>query len=173
MALHTINLWEIVLDGTQIFLGCVILLVLIRNKIKYKQLLLKGPNGGNAQNFNTEFIIEAIRQQSDLAFAHILETIEKERKTLNTYFDLREPQMAPHLVESAPERLVAQTSDAEMAELNAADTIYCEIETLAGQGMSLEDISEELNVPKGEVELVLKLKRLSAESATNKNNPSV
>jgi hypothetical protein len=172
MALHTINLWELVLDGTQIFLGCVILLVLIRNKIKYKQLLLKSPNGENSQNFNTEFVIQAIRQQSDLAFTHIMETIEKERKTLNTYFDLREPQMAPHLVEPAANRLVAQTPAAETSELTAADTIYCEIETLAGQGMSLEDISEELNVPKAEVELVLKLKRLSAESATHKNNPS-
>ena len=54
----------------------------------------------------------------------------------------------------------------------AADMIYSEIEILAGQGRSLEDISEALNVPKGEVELVLKLKRLSAESATHKNNPS-
>jgi len=37
--------------------------------------------------------------------------------------------------------------------------------------MSLADISEDLNVPKGEVELVLKLKRLSAESAKIKINP--
>jgi len=58
-----------------------------------------------------------------------------------------------------------------VADLNAADTIYSEIENLAGEGMSLEDISEDLNVPKGEVELVLKLKRLSDESAKNKNNP--
>ena len=172
MALHTINLWEIVLDGAQIFLGCVILLVLIRNKIKFKQLLLRNPSGENAQNFNTEFIIQAIRQQSDLAFGHIMETIEKERQTLNTYFDLREPQMAPHLIEPAADRLVAETPDAENAELNAADTIYSEIENLAGQGMTLEDISEELNVPKGEVELVLKLKRLRAESSTPKNYPS-
>lgn len=173
MALHTINLWEIVLDGIQIFLGCVILLVLIRNRIKYKQLLLKRPNGEKPQNFNTEFIVQAIRQQSDLALAHILETIEKERKTLDAYFDLSEPQMAPHLVETPPDRSAAQTPDDETAELNAADTIYSEIVTLAGQGRSLEDISEALNVPKGEVELVLKLKRLSAESASPNNNPSV
>lgn len=172
MALQPINLWEIILDGIQIFLGCVILLLLIRNKIKYKQLLLQSPNGEKSQNFNAEFIVQAIRQQSDLAFAHITETIEKERKTLDSYFDLREPQMAPHLVEPAPERLVAQPPDNETEELNAADMIYSEIEILAGQGRSLEDISEALNVPKGEVELVLKLKRLSAESATHKNNPS-
>ncbi len=172
MALQPINLWEIVSDGTQILLCCFILLVLIRNKIKYKQLLLKTPKGENTQNFNTEFIVQAIRQQSDLAFTHIMETIAKERQTLETYFELREPQMAPHLVQASADRVAAQTPDAETAELNAADTIYTAIETLAGQGMSLEDISEELNVPKGEIELVLKLKRLSAESANHKNSPS-
>jgi hypothetical protein len=34
--------------------------------------------------------------------------------------------------------------------------------------MSLTDISEKLNVPPGEVDLVLKLKHLSAESGKNK-----
>ena len=170
MTLHTINLWEIILDGTQITLCFFILLVLIRNKIKYKQLLLKTPNTENAQNFNIEFILQAIRQQSDLAFMHIMETIEKERNTLNTYFDLREPQMVPHPVEPKPGHLTARSSTDEAAELDDAETIYSEIRILAGQGMSLEDISEQLNVPKGEVELVLKLKRLSTDSATSKNN---
>ena len=171
MALQTVNLWEIVLDITQICLGGFILLCLIRNKIKYKQLFLRAPTGENSQNFNTEFIIEAIRQQSDLAFSHILETIDKERQTLDTYFELRETQIASKMLALAPGGVVAQISGTEVADLNAADTIYSEIENLAGEGMSLEDISKDLNVPKGEVELVLKLKRLSAESAKNKNNP--
>jgi hypothetical protein len=171
MALQTISLWEIGLDITQICLGGFILLCLIRNKIKYKQLFLKPPTGENSQNFNTEFIIQAIRQQSDLAFTHILETIDKERQTLDTYFELRETQIASKMLVPAPGRVVAQIPNTEATDLNAADTIYSEIENLAGQGMSLADISEDLNVPKGEVELVLKLKRLSAESAKNKNNP--
>ncbi len=171
MALHTVNLWEFILDGTQIFLCGFILLVLIRNKIKHKQILLKNPNADNAQNFNVEFILQAIRQQSDLAFMHIMETIEKERKTLNTYLDLREPQMVPHQAVPAPQRLNAQSTAERTENSDAADTIYSEIEALAGQGMRLEDISEELNVPKGEVELVLKLKRLSAESTSHKNKP--
>ena len=171
MALQTINLWEIVLDVTQICLGGLILLFLIRNKVKYKQLFPKAPTGENSQKFNTEFIIQAIRQQSDLAFTHILETIDKERQTLDAYFELRETQIASKMLVPAPRRVVAQIPDTEGADLNAVDTIYSEIENLAGQGVSLENISEDLNVPKGEVELVLKLKRLRAESAKNKNNP--
>jgi hypothetical protein len=171
MALQTINLWEIVLDVTQICLGGFILLCLIRNKIKYKQLFLKAPTAVNSQDFNTEFIIQAIRQQADLAFTHILETIDKERQTLDTYFELRESQMASHKLSPVAGRVGPQIPNVETTDLNSADTIYSEIESLSGQGMSLEDISEDLNVPKGEVELVLKLKHLSAESAKNKNNP--
>ena len=171
MALQTVNLWEIVLDITQICLGGFILLCLIRNKIKYKQLFLRTPTAENSQNLNTEFIIEAIRQQSDLAFTHILETIDKERQTLDAYFELRETQIASKMLTPVPGRVVAQIPNTDAADQNAADTIYSEIENLAGQGMSLEDISEDLNVPKGEVELVIKLKRLSAESAKNKTNP--
>ena len=171
MALQTISLWEIVLDITQICLGGSILLCLIRNKIKYKQLFLKAPTGENLKSFNTEFIIEAIRQQSDLAFTHILETIDKERQTLDTYFELRESRIGSNMSAPATGRVFAQIPNVETTDRNSADMIYSEIESLAGQGMSLEDISEDLNVPKGEVELVLKLKRLSAESAKNKNTP--
>ena len=172
MALLSIDLWKIVLDITQICLGAFILLYLILNKIKYKQLFLKAPTGENAQNFNTEFIIQAIRQQSDLAFTHILETIDKERQTLEAYFELRETQIASKMLTPAAGRLVAEIPTNEAADQNGADAIYSEIESLADQGMSLEDIAEDLNVPKGEVELVLKLKRLSAQSAKNQNNPS-
>lgn len=171
MTLQTINFWEIVLDLTQICLGALILLCLIRNKIKYKQLFLKAPTGKNSQNFNTEFIIQTIRQQTELAFTHILETIDKERQTLDAYFELRETQMASKMLTPVPDHVAARIRGTEAADLDPADTIYTEIENLAGQGMSLEDISEDLNVPRGEVELVLKLKRLSAESAKNKHNP--
>jgi len=108
MALQTINLWEIVLDVTQICLGGFILLCLIRNKIKYKQLFLKAPTAANSQNFNTEFIIQTIRQQADLAFTHILETIDKERQTLDTYFELRESQIASNKLAPAAGRVGTQ-----------------------------------------------------------------
>jgi hypothetical protein len=171
MALQTFNFWELVLDGTQIFLGGIILLYLIRNKIKDRQLVLKAPTDKTSLNFNTEFIIQAIRQQSDLAFGHILETIEKERQTLNTYFELRETRLAPNLMPPAAGGVVDPVSTADAAETDSLDTIYSEIESLAGQGMRIEDISEKLKVPKAEVELVLKLKRLTAVSQNNKNHP--
>ena len=173
MALHTLNFWEIVLDATQIFLCGLIILFLILNRIKFKQLILKAPSGEQSQNVNSEFVVEAVRQQTELAFNHIVETIEKERQTLDAYYDLREKQIAPSLLTSLPAISRDQVSSAKPAEQKAADIIYSEIESLADQGLSLADISERLNVPQGEVDLVLKLKHLSGGSAKNKSHSPV
>ena len=89
MALHTLNLWEIAVDATQIGLGALILLFLIRNHMRLKRLNSNAPSGQEAQKFNSEFVVEAVRQQTELAFRHILETIDKERQTLDAYFELR------------------------------------------------------------------------------------
>ena len=171
MALYALNFWEIALDATQIGLCGLILLFLIRNGVKFKRLILNKPAAGKSQNFNTEFVVEAVRQQTELAFNHILETIDKERQTLRAYFELRETQLAPGLLKSASSGRIEPISSSEASETDAADAIYSEIESLADQGLNLADISEKLKVPRGEVDLVLKLKRLSIESAKIKDTP--
>jgi hypothetical protein len=171
MALHTLNFWEIALDATQIGLCGLILLFLIRNRIKYKQLILNAPSSEKSPELNTEFVVEAVRQQTELAFNHILQTIDKERQTLHAYFELRETQLSPGLLTSAPSGRSEPISSSEASEPDAADAIYSEIENLCDQGLGLDDISDKLNVPRGEVDLVLKLRRLSVESAQIKDHP--
>jgi len=165
MALPTINLWEIAADATQIGLCGLILLFLIRNLMKFKQRTLNAPDDPKSANFNTEFVVEAVRQQTELAFSHILESVEKERQTLRAYFELRETQLASSLLRSPVSGHMDRVSQAETSEPDSADAIYSEIESLAEQGLSLTDISEKLRVPRAEVDLVLKLRRLSIESA--------
>ena len=171
MALHTLSFWEIALDATQIGLLGLIVLFLIRNHMKFKRLKLNGSYGNESNKLNTEFVVEAIRRQTDLAFNHILETIDKERQTLEAYFALRETQLDPGLLKSAASGRVEPISGSAALEPDAADTIYSEIESLSDQGLSLEDISEKLNVPRGEVDLILKLKRLNVESSKSLDDP--
>ena len=171
MALHTLNLWELVIDATQIGLCALILLFLIRNHVKFKRLNSNVPSGQESQKFNSEFVVEAVRQQTELAFNHILETIDKERQTLDAYFELRETQLAPGLLKSSPSNQIGPISGTKTQEPDAADAIYSKIESLSDQGLSLTDIAEELNLPRGEVDLVLKLKHLSIESAKVKDSP--
>jgi hypothetical protein len=165
MALPTLNLWEIAVDATQIGLCGLILLFLIRNLMKFKRQTLNAPDDPKSANSNTEFIVEAVRQQTELAFGHILESVEKERQTLRAYFELRETQLASGLLRSPAPVHIEPVSRAATSEPDVADAIYSEIERLAEQGMSLTDISEKLSVPRAEVDLVLKLRRLSIESA--------
>jgi hypothetical protein len=171
MALHTLNFWEIAIDATQIGLCALILLFLIRNRMKFKRQNLNAPSAEQSKKVNTEFVVEALRQQTELAFNHILETIDKERQTLHAYFELRETQLAPGLLTPVSSGPVEPFSNAEALDPDAADTIYSEIESLADQGLSLASIAEKLSVPRGEVDLVLKLRRLSIESAKVKDNP--
>jgi len=165
MAFHTFDLWEIAIDATQIGLCALILLFLIRNRMKFKQLILNAPSGEKSSKFNAEFVVEAFRQQTELAFSHILETIEKERQTLRAYYELRETQLAPGLLKSPASVHMEPVSSPEASKSDVADVIYSEIESLADQGLSLADISEKLSVPRPEVDLVLKLRHLSIESA--------
>ena len=170
MALHTLNFWEIAIDATQIGLCALILLFLIRNRMKFKRQNLNAPSAEQSKKVNTEFVVEALRQQTELAFNHILETIDKERQTLHAYFELRETQLAPGLLKSVSSGPVEPICNAEALDADATDTIYSEIESLSDQGLSLKDIAEELSLPRGEVDLVLKLKHLSAESAKVKDS---
>ena len=171
MTLHTLNFWEIAIDATQIGLCGLILLFLIRNRMKLRRLNSIRPFDEESQKLNSEFVIEAVRQQTELAFNHIMKTIEKERQTLHDYFELRETRIAPGLLTSVSRGRIEPVPHTEALESDAANDIYIEIESLSDQGLSPADIAEELNVPRGEVDLVLKLKRLSIESARVKDNP--
>ena len=173
MVLQTLDLWEIIIDVAQLCLCGVIILFLILNRIKFKQLILRAPSGTQTQNVNTDFVVEAVRQQTELAFNHIVQTIEKERQTLDAYYDQRDTQIAPGLLTLVPSIPNDQKPRPEASEPDPANVIYNEIESLADQGLSLTDISERLNVPQSEVDLVLKLKHLRGESVQKKSHPSV
>ena len=173
MVLQTLDFWEIILDVTQLCLCGFIILFLILNRIKFKQLIFRAPSGTQTQNVNTEFVVEAVRQQTELAFNHIVETIHKERQTLDAYYQQSHLRIAPGVLTSVSATPPEQKSSPEASEQDPANVIYNEIESLADQGLSLTDISERLNVPQGEVDLVLKLKHLRGGSSQKKSHPSV
>jgi hypothetical protein len=163
MTVQTLHFWEIIFDITQIGLCGLIILFLILNRIKLKRLILREPSDGQTRNMNAEFVVEALRQQTELAFHHIVETIEKERQALDAYYHQHDTQMAPAILASIAPAEDKQNSGSEATDPDPASVIYGEIERLADQGLSLTDISERLNVPQGEVDLVLKLKHLSTD----------
>lgn len=171
MELQALNFWEIALDIIQICLCGFVILFLILNRIKFRQLILRAPSEKPSRHAHSDFVIEAIRQQTELAFGHIAETIEKERQVLDAYFDKRDQQIAPAILTPVTATPPDQHSGGDAPEADPAGEIYSEIERLADQGLSLTDISERLKVPQGEVDLVLKLKHLSAKTVNKKSHP--
>ena len=160
MELQTYHFWEIVLDVAQICLcGCIILF-LILNRIKFNKLVLSAPSTEPSRPANADFVIETVRQQTELAFNHIVETIDTERRTLNAVIQQPDQRLRTGLSAA-----VSMTHQAQHPAENAlagepGPTTYTDIENLAGQGLSQTEISERLNVSQGEVDLVLKLKQL-------------
>ena len=173
MALHTLDFWGIVFDATQIVLcGCIIVF-LILNRIRFKQLILGAPTAERHLTIKTEFLVEAVRRQTELAFNHILETIDEERQILDAYYRHPDKRIDTGLLTSLATPDLDHISSPEAGEPDAANVIYSEIESLADQGLSLADISERLNVPQGEVDLVLRLQHLRGKSVSKKDHPSV
>jgi hypothetical protein len=161
MVFHTLNFWELTFEGTQIFLCIIIVLLLIRKRIKNTQLDLNAPGQKDSKNFSTEFLIQSVRQQSELAFKHIRDTIEKEHQRLEASLELQQPQITSKSFVHLPTN--------EDSEVGCGYLIYGEIEGLASQGLSPEEISEKLDIPRAEVELILRLKQIGINPQIDAN----
>jgi len=148
--LTTIEFWELVLDVIGLSLCGITILHLIRNRSKYNQSLLKEPGKGNSNSFNEEVSAQLIKQQSDRSFETISNVIEKERMSLHSLKPLSAKE--PNQVQ---EDLYNKKS---LGSSDLAGDKYDEVARLADSGLSVKKISERAKMPKGEVELVLKLR---------------
>ena len=79
--------WDVVSNAVQIALCCVILVVLIRNKLKTKRFLAEGEGRDRAIPFTQEIRLQSIRQQTELALEAILKTVQAEQVRLQQAFD--------------------------------------------------------------------------------------
>jgi hypothetical protein len=158
MTIETMPFWELVLDGIQIFLCAIILLFLIRNRIKYKRLILNTSPNDYATPFSSEIRIQKLRQATEHTFDTIFEAIQQERLALRKYYD---PQNYSHELDTSavapPIGINAAASTDDNRDLEAAD--FSEILTLSKKGLSAREISQRVNMPRGEVELVLRLNK--------------
>ena len=154
MIYYTTEFWELVLDVIALFLCGGVLLHLIRNRAKYNQSLLKEPGKENPNDFNKEVATQLVKQQSYKSFETISSAIEKERMLLHNLNPL-----------SAEEPVQVQENlhnENSTGCGNLAGDKYDEISRLADLGLSPKKISERAKIPMGEVELIVKLKKLES-----------
>lgn len=154
MIYYTTEFWELVLDVIALILCGSVILHLMRNRAKYNQSLLKEPEKENPNNFNEEVAAQLVKQQSDRSFETISNAIEKERMLLHNL----NPLSAEEPVQ-VQENLDNKNSTGGG---NLADDKYDEVARLADLGLSPKKISERAKIPMGEVELIVKLKKLES-----------
>ncbi len=162
MGFNTMHLFETSLDVVGIILSCVIISYLIYNKIKYNQMVLSRKYKNNINRFNSEVAGKMIKQQTEISFDTIYDIINKERRKFKRLMEKEELKTAKdlmlmekgHIMEKA---ITVKAMNEVHGDISAYP--YDEISRLAGTGLDVQKISNKVGVPRGEVELYLKLNK--------------
>lgn len=153
--------WDVAIDGIQIVLCLLILVVLIRYRKKNREFRPDKAIQESGSSFNVQLFIQSLKQQVDQAFANVAATVDAEQckldKVLSTGdsgdrgYDMAQYQTG--LQRPADPEIFPLAGDA-----SGSDPLHEQIQKLSLKGMSTRQISEELKTPLGEVELVLSLR---------------
>ena len=163
MEINIIHLFETSLDVVGITLSCVIISYLIYNRIKYNQMLLSRKYKNNISSFNSEVAVKMIKQQTERSFETIYDIINKEQRKFKRLMEKEELKNAKYLMMMMEkghllDKVINVKTMDEVAGDIAADP-YDEISRLADTGLGTQKISKKVGVPRGEVDLYLKLNK--------------
>ena len=169
MTIEMMPLWELVLDGIQIFLCAIILFFLIRNRIKHNRLILNTSPHDDTAEFSSEIRIQHLKQATEYTFDAIVDVIQQERLALQKYYEPQKRHLEVQPSDLAPPTGIdtVPPSD-EQRDVNAAE--FSEIFRLSEKGLSTREISQRVSMPRGEVELVL---RLNKDAIKNKRHSNI
>jgi len=165
MTLQMLPLWEIFSDGTQILLCIIIILFLIHNKVKYKQMILKQIPEDSPKIFSNEIIKQEFQQQTEQAFDAIVSCIQRQRISLgNIYTDGEQKKLLAEMPSGSAEFPTMSDEAAEHEDFNFSASNFDQIASMRNDGLSSKEISSRLSIPRGEVELILRLNGISKVS---------
>jgi hypothetical protein len=149
-----------ILDLAGITLCGLIIVYLVFNRIKYRQLLLDERLVSNFRtDFSAEVITRMIGQQTEKSFATLVRAIYNERERMQNW---AEKSLLPAgetlFVSEEPGSNHSQASN-DLAGAESADNRYLEISKLAAAGMGASEIAAVVKRPQAEVDLCLSLER--------------
>ncbi len=98
--------------------------------------------------------LSGLIKESDRASRELLDALnQRHRKTAELLEEVEAKEGELKKVVRNTEQILSKTGDAEVVDP------YAEVSRLADLGMRVEEIAKRVNLPKGEIELVLGLKR--------------
>jgi hypothetical protein len=164
-----LELFRLVGDGIQILLcGCIVILLLRYRSRPHRNPMSSWPSG-QARPFRQEFWLQALKHQSEQSFDNLQQALQSERSSLSRHFDIGNGQWplnsdAQGDDDPKPwEHETGRNSDQIEAGSGARER-YHRVALLATEGLDARRISKRLNLPVGEVELMLKLSGLGTGS---------
>ena len=156
--------WELVLDGIQTFLCALIFLFLIHNKIKHKRWVLTAAPPKETIEFSEEIHLQHLKQLTEKCFDTVIDTINQERLGLQTHFDGGPSGSETHVpVLPASDELKTVLAGDQKSPGDTEFANFSKIIALAEKGLSIREISQQMNMPSGEVELVVRLNKDDVE----------
>jgi hypothetical protein len=149
--------WAAVIDGVQVFLLLVVLILIFRDRALDKQKARKAPETNDPRGFNAEMLTQAMQQQLEQSFLNIIASACIERSSLERV--LQSGQTSSEKPSQRGLQPLAETSSPANQDFAAWEERRQHIEKLAGRGASIQHISEKLKIPRAEIELILNLKK--------------
>ena len=165
MDMLTIEFFERLMNVSGVCLWGITMLYLIRRKRRNSAERIKGPRSitEHQRSFDDEVFAQRLKQQSEEAFKRIRVSIEKERSRIlesieTAAFDRIGEQQRNGRVDEPQDLPFQLHQGGKGRRVEKAKDSYAEVIRLAGQGMSAKKISRKTSIPKGEVEMIIRLR---------------
>ena len=153
--------WDVAIDGIQIILCFLILVVLLRYRKKNREFAPDKASRESGPSFNVQLFNQSLKQKVDQAFANVAATVDAEQRKLEKVLSIGDSGGRGYdteLYQTGLRRPVNQEILPLSGDESGNDPLHEQIYKLAVKGMPTRQISEELKTPLGEVELVLSLR---------------
>ncbi len=162
MAYLDIESWERLLEIASFCICVITFLYLMAQKIRNNNHSAGKKNRMKKRGFEEEVLIQLLRQQAEKAFEAISRTIEKERRVL---LECMEKKASKEKGISIPAGETDQTRapslKREEGSQNVGDSTkdpHARVSQMAEMGLDAKEISRQVEMPKGEIELIMKLR---------------
>jgi hypothetical protein len=154
---------QLIGDGIAICMCAATVLLLVRLRAKWRRGSPIRGSGGNNKDFNQELRRLVKAGTKPLAGVQGLEPSDRSVVEDRVTLDDRGPHETSGPLQD-PSQSLEMVRDSEDAPIKDR---YGQVKRLAGMGLDKEEIFKRVGLPKGEIELVLKLNRLNAETREN------
>ena len=149
-----------ILDLAGVTLCAVIIVYLVYNRIKYRQLLLDDRLiTSYRSDFSAEVITRMIGQQTEKSFATLVRAIYTERDRLQSWAEQSLLPAGETLFVSEGPARNDSSEPTDFTCTESAQNRYLEISKLASAGMGVGEIAAVVKRPQAEIELYLSLER--------------